>query len=109
MAAATSNPYNGPTAREMLDTHTFTKTVIDRHALDDRQQHVFDEANLAELRQWVEDPARAKQILAAKGLADPAAAQTSGSLVSYLMAKSVEGEDLVTKEQFGAAQGMVRG
>lgn len=58
-----SEPYTGPTAREMISSGTLAKEIIDRHS---SSQAIFDDANIAELRQFVLDPAAARASLYGK-------------------------------------------
>ena len=106
---AATEPYSGPSAREMLDRHTFAKEVISR-AKGPESQRIFDDEQLVLLRRWCTDPALAEKILAEEDLADApgdkpgAKAIEKGSLVGMLMANSVAGNDRVTKEEFEMLQ-----
>ncbi|EPE10825.1 hypothetical protein F503_05920 [Ophiostoma piceae UAMH 11346] len=61
-----SEPYTGPSAREMIASGTLAKEVMVRHG---SSQAIFDDANIAELRQFVQDPAATRAAL--YGTADP--------------------------------------
>jgi hypothetical protein len=94
-----ASTFSGPSAREMLQSHTLAKEIIARNDKPDADR-VLDDGELSLLRRWCAEPAAKEQILAEKNVKDAASAQQSGSLVGYLMAQSVAGNELVTKEEF---------
>lgn len=86
--ATTEPAYNGPSAREMIDTHTLAHEIITRHGTG--SQAVFDDANILQLKRYLEDPALEKAAVLAKlGAPDDDAALTiirqgGSSLVDYV-------------------------
>lgn len=101
--------YSGPSAQEMLASHTFAKEVISRDK-GPEPQRVFDDQGLVLLRRWCNDPASTEKILAEEQLADAPGdrpgkkAIEKGNLVGLLMANSVVGNDLITNEEFETLQ-----
>ena len=106
---AATEAYSGPSVREMLKSHTFGKEVISR-AKGPESQRIFDDEQLDLLRRWCADPTSAEKILAEEDVADApgdkpgARAIEKGSLVGMLIANSIAGNDLVTKEEFEMLQ-----
>ena len=83
--------YTGPSAREMIASGTLAKETMARHGSD---QAIFDDANIVELRQFVEDPGATRAAL--YGTADP----VSGD-VQAMVKKTSSGE--CTLVQYAAA------
>ena len=53
MARNSSNEWKGPSAREMIETRTLGKEIIDNH---NAPCPVFDDKNILQLRRFVLDP-----------------------------------------------------
>jgi len=77
----TSNEWTGPSAREMVDTHTLAKEVISRH---NDACPVFDDKEIVRLRRFVQDPTQSKQLLQELDLAD-GGAWKAGSLTGHII------------------------
>lgn len=105
----TTEPYSGPSAREMLDNHTLAKEVISR-ADGPEYQRIFDERQLALLRRWCASPESARDFLVEEDQADAPGdqpgtkAMEKGSLVGWLMANSLTGNDRITNDEFKMLQ-----
>lgn len=106
---AATEPYSGPSVREMLESHTFAKEVITR-ANGPESQRIFDDERLTLLRRWCVEPEAAGKLLAEEDLVDAPGdkpgtkAIEKGSLIGMLMANSIAGTDLITKEEFKMLQ-----
>jgi hypothetical protein len=106
---AATEQYSGPSAREMLDSHTFAQEVIAR-SKGPESQRIFDDKQLDLLRRWCTDPASAERIFAEENLSDTPGdrpgtkAIEKGSLVGLLMANSAARNDLITNEEFQMLQ-----
>ncbi|CAK7567027.1 MAG: hypothetical protein SEPTF4163_004985 [Sporothrix epigloea] len=61
MASSTETPYAGPTAREMISSHTLAAEIIARHGSG--SQAIFDDENVNQLRAFVTDPAATRAAL----------------------------------------------
>jgi hypothetical protein len=93
----TSDVWTGPSTREMIDTHTLAREVINRH---NDPCPVFDDFEILKLRRFVQDPTQRLQLLAEFDMDEDSALQ-AGSLTGYIIAtwgtdKSVLTEDEVT-------------
>ncbi|OLN81628.1 hypothetical protein CCHL11_05573 [Colletotrichum chlorophyti] len=84
--AVESAPYTGPSARDMISTHTLAQEIINRN---EDPAPVLDADELSLLSQFVADPTQGRALLEARGLADDVT--KSGSLVAYVI--SVHGTD----------------
>ncbi len=111
----TSNEWTGPSVREMVASHTLAKEIIARH---NDPCPVFDDSSILELRQFVDDPSRAQELLRGMAVLDPPGvepgetASSKGSLTGFIMAtygtdKSAltDEEILMLKEWFGNGGG----
>ncbi|CAK7216213.1 hypothetical protein SBRCBS47491_002745 [Sporothrix bragantina] len=63
-SAATETPYTGPSARDMISSHTLAAETIARHGTG--SQAIFDDENIRQLRAFVTDPAAARAAVLAK-------------------------------------------
>ncbi|CAK7224478.1 hypothetical protein SCUCBS95973_005531 [Sporothrix curviconia] len=63
-STVTETPYAGPTARDMISSHTLAAETIARHGTGN--QAVFDDDNIQQLRAFVTDPAAARAAVLAK-------------------------------------------
>ena len=85
----TSDAWDGPSAREMINTHTLAKEIIARHKAP---CPVFDDKCILELRRFVQYPSQSRAMLQDMGMLDAegdklgAAASNKGSLTGYIMA-----------------------
>ncbi|KAH8889188.1 hypothetical protein GQ53DRAFT_221033 [Thozetella sp. PMI_491] len=106
----TSNEWTGPSAREMISTHTLAQEVIARH---NDPCPVFDDDEITRLRRFVQEPTQARDLLREFDMLDTegdspgTAASSKGSLAGYIIAsygteKSAlsEGEVRTLKEWF---------
>ena len=91
MAQAPSTPaWTAPSAKEMIETGTLRENIIKRHG---GPESVFDDEELARLRDFVTDPEKAAEILKQNRMQDNeedkpgAAAQRNGSLAGHIIAK----------------------
>lgn len=111
---AATEPYSGPSVREMLDNHTFAKEVIAR-ANGPESQRIFDDERLSLLRRWCVEPEAAGRLLAEEDLVDGPGdkpgtkAIQKGSLIGMLMANSIASRDLITTEEFKMLQDWFKG
>jgi len=84
-----SNEWTGPSAREMIDTHTLAERIIAHH---DDPCPVFDDRCILQLRRFVEGPEHSQEILREYGMEDQpgdklgSGANRQGSLTGYIMA-----------------------
>lgn len=101
--------YSGPDAREMLDSHTLAKEIIER-ADGPLHNRILDDNGMAYLRRWCADPSSQEQILVDEGVIDAPGDKPGrkegkqGSLILYLISQSVAGNDLLTREEFEQLQ-----
>lgn len=98
LAMAASDEYNGPSVNEMLQNHTLAKEIIAR-ANGALSQRILDDKELLLLRRWSTGTSTPEQILAEENIEPCTGTNNSGSLVGLLIANSVAGKDLVTKEE----------
>jgi len=77
----TSDDWTGPTVRQMVDTHTLAKEVIDRH---NDPCPVFDDKAILQLRRFVQDPAQVEKLIQELDSAD-GGAWRSGGLTALIM------------------------
>lgn len=95
--------YTGPSAREMLDSHTLAKETIER-ANGPLHERIFDDAGLSRLRRWCADPSSKQKLLDEEkalngGGEEPEGKAQGNSLVCYLMTQSLAGNDLLTPQE----------
>ncbi|CAK7271983.1 hypothetical protein SEPCBS119000_004886 [Sporothrix epigloea] len=64
MASTDETPYAGPTARDMIASHTLAAEIIARHGSG--SQAIFDDDNINQLRAFVTDPAATRAALLSK-------------------------------------------
>lgn len=57
-------PYNGPTVREMVASHTLAQETMARHGTGD--QAIFDDDNINQLRRFVQDPSSERSVVFGK-------------------------------------------
>jgi hypothetical protein len=106
---AATEPYSGPSAREIPSSHTFAKEVIARDK-GPESQPVSSHQHLVLLRRWCAYPESTEKILAEEQLADATGdkpgktANEKGNLVGLLMANSVAGNVMIPKEEFEILQ-----
>ena len=97
-----STKYDGPSAREMIDTHTLAKEVIARH---NEACPIFDDYCILELRRFVQDPDSAQDFLRERDMIDEdgaklgSAASAKGSLTGFIMATYGTDESALTEEE----------
>jgi hypothetical protein len=102
--AATAT-YSGPSVQEMLTSHAFAKEVITRQN-GVESQRIFDDTQLVLLRRWCTGASAPDEILDEQNFTDAVGdkpgtkAIEKGSLVGLLIANSLAGNDLITKEEF---------
>lgn len=107
MATATSTvPYTGPSAPEMIQSHTLAKEIMARHGSD---QAVFDEENIVMLRAFIADPtAYRTAVLAAQDTTDAATGSrkvvNECSLVDYMALVHGTDKATLTEDEFAALQ-----
>jgi len=88
-----STPYSGPSAKEMLATHTLATETINRHS-GPHSQRIFDGNALRLLHRFVSDPSAKDTILRDECMVDEpgqpvgskASGKEHGSLVGYVIA-----------------------
>ncbi|CAK7207072.1 hypothetical protein SEUCBS139899_009880 [Sporothrix eucalyptigena] len=120
---ATDEPYTGPSAREMIASHTLAAETIARHGSG--SQAIFDDDNIRQLRLFVTDPAAARaSVLAKLGFTEgddtaaiiAKAASGSHSLVDYAVVTRgtdkealTDGEMETLREWFASGGGQPQG
>jgi hypothetical protein len=92
MAPDPDAPWTGPSAGEMIRTHTLAHEIITRH---DDPCPVFDGSELAYLQAYLANTAtdNATRLLAEHKTTSPNADQNS--LVAYIVGREVQGETLL--------------
>lgn len=90
--------YSGPSARQMIQTHTLAKEIIARA---DDAQPVLDADELALLKRFLAAPESSNDLLKEQGIDGSggenvvAKASNSGSLVTYIIAQLVAGNEIL--------------
>ena len=93
MAPVAGAPWTGPSAKDMIASHTLAQEVMTRH---DDPCPVFDGPSLALLQRFVNNPAGSAQILQDHDMLDQpgekpgAAAIKKGNLVGYVIARHLD-------------------
>ena len=101
----TSTKWNGPSARDMIASHTLAKEIIERHGSD---CPVFDDGRIMELRKFIDDPSKARDILQDMGLTDSDGQQpgdmaaSKGSLTGLIMARHNTSNLVFTEDEIRA-------
>ncbi len=99
---ASPTRYNGPSAREMIETHTLAQEIIARA---DDTEPVLDADELALLKRFLAGPEskvallNERDIVGDQGDDVVAKARNSGSLVTYIIAQSVAGQEILGEEE----------
>ncbi len=94
--------YTGPSAREMIQSHTLAKEIIAR---SNDPEPVLDPTELARLKRFVEVPSSKNEILKDLDMEDQEGdrpgtkAHSKGSLVGFLIAKSAAGTEILSEEE----------
>ena len=98
----TSNEWTGPSVREMVASHTLAKEIIERH---NDPCPVLDDSCIHELRQFVNDPSRAQELLReldfldSPGVKPGETVSSKGSLTGYIMATYGTDKSALTDEE----------
>jgi hypothetical protein len=95
---AAPDEYHGPSVDEMLQSHTLAKEIMAR-ANGPLHQRILDDKELVLLRRWCDGTTAPGQILAEENIEPGTKMNKGGSLVGFLIANSVAGNALVTKEE----------
>jgi len=94
----TANEWTGPSAGQMIKTHTLAKETINHHG---GRTPVFDDLEIIRLRRFVQDPTQAEQLLAELDLADGGAWRT-GSLAAHIIKTWGTDKSALTQDEVDA-------
>lgn len=94
--------YSGPSAHDMIQSHTLAKEIIAR---SNDAAPVLDASELSLLKRFIADPSSKDEMLKDLDMTDPAGskagakAQGKESLVGYIIAQSVAGNEILSDEE----------
>ena len=98
----TSQVWTGPTAKDMIASHTLAMEIMQRHGSN---EPVLDDFRIEELRKFVNDPLRANEMLQAMesaksdGLHSDDATAGKGTLTGYIMAQHGTDKAALTEDE----------
>lgn len=97
-----STAWDGPSAKDMIASHTLAQEIIQRHG---GPYPVFDDECIEELRRFISDPSRAQHLLREMGIIDAEGNSTpaaKSSLTGHIMTRHGTDEPALTGDEIHA-------